>query len=98
MEQLKALLILKKDLEELKAKKTLFPRFSFIDDKIILLCEAIAELEALPCFENESHFCEHCSEIKTPKSCDGCKGDGKLHYNGCFNCFDFSKYEPKDTL
>lgn len=88
MEQLKALMILK----NIKDTSVMNP--------IILeeIKEAIAELEALPCFENESHFCEHCSEIKTLKSCYGCKGHERLHYNGCFNCFDFSKYEPKDTL
>lgn len=30
--------------------------------------------------------------------CGGCKGEGKEHYNGCWDCFDFSKYEPKEKL
>jgi len=28
------------------------------------------------------------------KSCVGCKGEGKKHYNGCFDCYNYSKYEP----
>lgn len=30
------------------------------------------------------------------KSCNGCMGESKKHYNGCFNCYDFSKYQTRD--
>lgn len=94
MEQLKALLILKKDLEELKAKKTLFPRFSFIDDKIILLYEAIAELEAPKTCETckySGYFSPHDSLECLNNDCNFYSCDVDLD-DGC------NKHEPKDPL
>ena len=88
MAQLKALGILKDDLEKLEAKKILFPRFSFMDETISLTKEAVAELE----------------ELSNPKTCNFCKHqpifDGEVYAEECGTCQRFfsDHYEPKDTL
>lgn len=93
MEHFKALLILKNDLEELKAKKILLPRFSFIDDRIILLNEAITELETPKTCETcrySGYFSPHDSLECLNNDCNFYSCDVDFN-DGC------NKWKPKDS-